>query len=1248
MQTTENKSSRRVDNKDTKLESRKERTVSGVVKLVSRAETGVDSSTTKENAVKSQKEQESKGDSEADELKNVRHKANTAGQEKQYTKQELRAEMKAPYRKFEREPAADPQRHMAEGIRKIDGSGVKMSPDNVDTVFITIPCLEAKEGKLVLLVDSGADSSIVKEEALEVFPRGNRRETKNLAGAFGGSVTTLCAVEINVGGRRHLPWVFHVVARGSGVPGDGILGRDNIWGKSVINSIEGTLKIWDNDRWVRTFSLQTALENSVGHQKIRCLEKRAVTVVPIKIDSKEKTVVVHKRKLYPGVYVGGAIVNVCNGEAKIPVLNATEENIPLREGIKVEFSNLNHYTVHTPQNSGRKPGLSRVERIRQVKKSIMAEANWNSEEKESMAKICERYYDTFMLDGDKLPFTSLVKHKIPTIGDQPPINQRQYRLPQVHKEEINRQVSELLREGIISPSVSPWNSPLLLVPKKSPDGQKKYRLVVDFRRLNEVTIKQVFPIPRIDEILDQLGNSRYFTTLDLASGYHQVLLDEQDKEKTAFSTDKGHFEFNRMPFGLTGAPATFQMTMNTILTGLQGLDCFVYLDDIVIYGRNVADHERKICNVLSRLRENGLKLNTNKCQFLRREIVYLGHKCSEKGALPDPAKVESVKNIKPPRNIKEVQALLGLVNYYRKFVNGMAKLASPISRLLKKNCKFVWSKECQEALNRVKESISNPPILIYPDFSEPFSVTTDASNEALGAILSQMRDGKDHPISFASRTLSDTEKRYSTIEKEMLGVVWATRTFRPYLLGRHFTIFTDHQPLKGIANLKDQTSRLARFRHKLSEYDFNIVYKPGKTNLNADALSRLPLKEQRIQVVTRAQQKRLKSESNKDNPDCREIIPGEKDTAKTPNNKTIDTAITLTNRSNIREILRSFHDSPLGGHQGVRKTYKRIRRQYKWKGMHQDIKDYIKGCQSCQKNKSGPSNKEPMVLTDTPSRPFEKIYMDMVGPLPTTTSGNKYILTFQDDLSKFFWCAPMPDAEAETVAKIFYSEIISKYGIPARLVTDNGTNFTAKLFGSVCKLLRIKKQHITPYHPQANGSLERSHRPLAEYLRSFAKEDGSNWDQWLAPAMHVHNHTDHASTNQTPFRVLYGFDTPLPSNLKVSTPLYNPYDYPKVLKHQIQRAHEMARKYQEKAKAQAKERYDKGSKPSRMRVGDKVLIKNQSRNNKLSPLWEGPYEVKGLPSAVNVQILVKGKIKVLHRNLVKPYKVSTGDVNKST
>lgn len=307
----------------------------------------------------------------------------------------------------------------------------------------------------------------------------------------------------------------------------------------------------------------------------------------------------------------------------------------------------------------------------------------------------------------------------------------------------------MLDNDIIVPSKSPWNSPLLVVPKRSDSKEeKKWRVVIDFRKLNKVTINDAFPLPRIEEILDPLGNSRYFTTLDLASGYHQILMNKEDRAKTAFSTPLGHYEFKRMPFGLTSAPATFQRVMNYILTGLQGIECYVYLDDIVIYGRDLKDHNEKLSNVLSRLRYYNLKLQPEKCQFLRIEITYLGHLCNEKGVAPDPCRTSSVQNFPQPKTIRQVQSFLGLANYYRKFIENFSTIAAPINTLLQKGVKFSWSKECEEAFQKIKKLLISPPILKYPDFSKSFNLTTDASNEGLGAVLSQGENRKDNPIAF--------------------------------------------------------------------------------------------------------------------------------------------------------------------------------------------------------------------------------------------------------------------------------------------------------------------------------------------------------------------------------------------------------------------------------------------------------------------------------------------------------------------
>lgn len=1183
-----------------------------------------------------------------------------------------------------------------------------------DEVFIEIPCREARNGKLILLVDSGADATFVKLSSIKENIEINGYEKRSFSGAFGGAIVTLGKINIVHGVNKKLKFSTHIVSTEVGIPADGILGRDNLWGRSIINAVEKEILFMDEEKeLVLKMKLQTS---KPGRDRVN-VPARSVMFVRVRVPSGPQEIILHKTELKPGVYLGETLGNPVHGFVHVPLMNSTENAFCWDGSFQPELSPYHQYKI-VDQNNFRINTIRErdfTDRIQKLMKCLPLDENLNYEEKAVMKKICESYHDVFLLEGDPLSYTTVLKHRVPTLPGEGPINQRQYRIPQVHKAEIDKQVQELLDAGIIRHSMSPWNSPLLLVSKKpGADGKKKWRMVVDYRKVNDVTIKQVFPLPRIDEILDQLGHSRYFTTLDLASGYHQVQMDKDDAEKTAFSTGTGHYEFTRMPFGLTGAPATFQRIMNHILTGLQGVDCFVYLDDIVIYGRNLVDHETRLMKVLQLLRENNLKLKTEKCQFLRKEVVYLGHVCSEDGARPDPHKVKCVTELSPPRSVKEIQSVMGLFNYYRKFIDGMAEIALPITTLTKKGTKFVWDENCQLAFKKLKEVITTAPLLIYPDFSKPFLLTTDASGGAIGAVLSQGEPGEDLPIAYASRALSETEKRYSTIEKECLAIVWATHNFRPYLLGRQFEVFTDHQPLRGIANLKDQTSRLANFRHKLSEYDFEIHYKPGKKNQNADALSRIPYESEDIQEIielapivstnvntcnvdyteqarpkgnpdvstsmvrcggwTRSKaewnqevhieeeinlidantieiedildeymvQTRSKAGLNQETNEDEELnFMDDREDDDLKIEEIVDepkSVIKLTERIDIDRVLKDFHDSVLGGHQGALKTHARIRQQFSWPGMLKEVQNYVKNCPKCQVNKSSRLTKMPLMVTDTPKRPFEKVFMDIVGPLPETTSGNKYILTFLEDLSKYLVCIPIPDMEASTVASVFFDEIISRYGVPKVLVTDNGTNFTSRLFTETCKLLGVKKVHITPYHPQANGSLERSHRPLAEYLRNYAKEDGSNWDRWLTKAMHVHNNSMHVTTKQTPFKSLYGFDNELPTNLKRKcAPLYNSEDTTKVLKYQLQRSHQLARENQVKAKEASKRQYDDKVNSTEFAVGQKVLMKNQNKRNKLSPIWNGPFEVNRVCGPVTTEIVIKGKNKKIHNNLLKHY-----------
>ena len=433
-----------------------------------------------------------------------------------------------------------------------------------------------------------------------------------------------------------------------------------------------------------------------------------------------------------------------------------------------------------------------------------------------------------------------------------------------------------------------------------------------------------------------------------------------------------------------------------------------------------------------------LKLQPDKCEFPRKEVNYLGLQITEAGVQPDPQKVAAKEQFPTPSTVKQLTTLCGMISYYRRFIPKCSRIASPLYKLLKKDANFGWTEAQENAFQHLKSKLISRPILQYPNFSKEFILTTDASNSGLGAMLSQRPVGKDLPVAYASRSLNNTKTHYTTSEKELLAIVWATKYFRPYLHGRRFKTVSDHKPLVWVMNVKDLGSRLLRWRVQLAEYDYEITYRRGSQNTNADALSR---------IGSVSKEHDLSDEFDEDRK---------------------------------KHILYEFHDSLVSGHRGMTKTYRAIKSQYFWPNMRRDIGEYVKQCRSCQVNKMlTPKHKALMEVTTTAENPSDKCFLPIVGPLPVT-QGNKYILTFQDDLSKYVVAVPIGQQDAETVARAFVANTVLKYGTPRILQTDQGANFISEVFQNTCKILQIKKIQSTAFHPESQGSIERSHRVLAE------------------------------------------------------------------------------------------------------------------------------------------------------------------------
>ncbi|XP_045479182.1 uncharacterized protein LOC123684075 [Harmonia axyridis] len=1090
----------------------------------------------------------------------------------------------------------------------------------------------------------------------------------------------------------------------------------------------------------------------------------------------------------------------------------------------------------------------------------------------------------------------------------------------------------MLDQNILRPSNSPWNSPIWIVPKKmDASGKQKWRLVCDFRKLNEITIGDSYPLPNIENILDQLGNAIYFSTLDLASGFYQIELEENDKFKTAIATPSGLFEFNRMPMGLKNSPSRLARLMNIVLSGLQGNMCFCYLDDVVVYGSSLEDHNRKLETVFEQLRRHNLQLQPDKCEFLCKEISYLGHHISASGVQPDPKKIETIKNIPIPKTAKEIKSFLGLIGYYRKFIENFSAIAKPLTNLLKKNQKFEWTNKCQKSFDQFKELLSKEPILQFPNFSETFILTTDASNDAIGAILSQGTIGKDLPISYFSKTLNKAERNYSTTEKELLAIVEACKHFRPYLYGQKFIICTDHKPLVWLKNCKEPSSRLVRWRLKLMDYDYEIVYKKGKLNQNADALSRIipekinsinqnsfgdflklyeqnkieqpsniseinddlfnsPEKYSLGHCVSKdfhmgkgialsfknkfGQIKNLLSQNksvgqvakirhknrniyylitkefyhekpsyktvfnsllnlkklciqNKDthlalpriacgldklywpkifkmiqyvfsdsnikisiynfpNQDSTKIIHSINEEELTfdnfknfhqrevqiPKPKLINIPILqiknfiipmscdlsdsnefsdylkskfsdLPTRSKIsdivvkrlpqqsiyiiflkefydesvlyenlfetlfnlrlllkyngiqkfvipnialskqnsvireetyysllyflfrdfdyeilseerifvhdenliKEILFENHDSPLGGHQGFERTYEKIKQLYSWKNMKDEIRQYIKKCKICQQSKTDfKHNKSPMIITTTSTKFCEQIALDIVGPLPNTKNNNRFILTIQDDLTKFIQAYSLNTHDAKTVA-IYFLKFCTQFGFPDRILTDQGVEFSSNIFKEINRLMSIKHKQSTPYHPQTQGSLERTHLTLKDYFKCYINKDTDNWDEFLNFATFTYNSSIHKSTQKTPYELVFGQRARIPSQINKPKPLANYSELATDITNKLKILRETARENLIKSKNKSKEYYDKShNRTYAFSEGDLVLLydnHSKATNKKLNPNYKGPYKIEQIHNNQTASLRIsRTKLKTYHFNQLKPYVIS--------
>ena len=1216
------------------------------------------------------------------------------------------------------------------------------------------------------LIDSGSTITIISPRLYDKIPESSRPQIEYsndrivLADGSIINVTGKCLVEMVIGNIE----VQHAVTIAN-IEAEGLIGSDFLSQHGcVINFKDGVLEIEGET---------VSYRESLGCMS-SCRVKVAETVT---LAAGEEVVIPGrlirrgKHSLYGlvepsdsfvskhGVLVGKALVDPTNKLIPIRMMNISKEPSVIYKDTVVgtyhPVESISQLPAETPQES--EPVVA-MDALPDHLIDLFERSSRYLDDNQKLrlkAFLCE-YKDVFATSDHDLGRTGLIKHKIDT-GNNAPIKLPPRRLPLHQRAEEEKQVEQMLSRNVIEKSDSPWASPIVLVKKK--DGT--YRCCIDFRRVNSITVKDAYPLPRPDDCFDALYGSTWFSTLDLCSGYWQIELEPNDRPKTAFITRSGLYQFKVLPFGLCNATATFERVMELVMTGLQWKTCLIYLDDVIVYGSTFELALERLKEVFLRFRKANLKLKVKKCELFQRSVSFLGHIVSKDGISADPEKIESVKSWPVPKNTTEVRSFLGFCSYYRKFVQSFADIASPLHKLTEKNKTFEWNESCQNAFEKLKEIMTNAPVLAFPDENSSFILDTDASETGIGAVLSQIQDNQERVIAYASRKLNKSERRYCVTRRELLAVVNFVKHFRHYLYGKKFLIRTDHGSLRWLMNFKTPEGQTARWLEVLGAFNFDIEHRPGRQHGNADGMSRIPcrqcgrsrsisgvdfesgvvsdqvrsgsdseaddrqevgscqeshsLSEERSNkfvltmsgksvvdkpssLVGKAQEKvsaekpeavwlhgwsyeQLREAQIQDNCVSKVLLWKEQDISRpswkdiSSESKSVKTLWAqwdrlrvwhgilyrkwesvdglhlrwqlVLPRQMIADVLKLMHDKPTGGHLGINRTLSSVRLRFYWP-MHQaDVRQYVKQCDMCASRKPTKNQKKVSLKQYQVGEPLERIAIDILGPLPVSNDGNKYIMIVVDYFTKWAESYAIPNQEACTVADKLVQEFISRFGCPRQIHTDQGRNFESKLFKRMCEMLQIEKTHTTAFHPQSDGLVERFNRTLENMLSLYVADNQKDWDQYLPLMMMAYRATPQGSTQCSPNLLMLGREVDLPIDLMFGRPEIdldvNETDYTSKLRCKFESAYDYARGQLQKSAIRQKRNYDQRVKQDKIMKGEFVWLYTPRRKKGLSPklqrIWSGPYLVTSVldDCVFRIQRSPRCKPLIVHRDRLAKY-----------